>query len=86
MDRVTNTLRDISEMQYRKAKLENEKVHLEIQKYKADLKKREIDIKEKSSDKPSGNTNVIAVGSQAELLKLISGSDEEVKDAEIVED
>ena len=86
MDRVSNTLRDISEIQYRKAKLENEKVHLEIQKYKADLKKKELDIKEKKydKDKPS-TTNVIAVGSQAELMKLITDG-KGIPDANVVEE
>jgi hypothetical protein len=87
MDRVSNTLRDISEIQYRKAKLENEKVHLEIQKYKADLKKKELDIKEKSvENKLPNTTNIVAVGSQAELMKLISDKRDEVMDGESLED
>lgn len=73
MGRVAETLRDIGEIQYRKAKLENERTHLEIQKYKADLKKREIEIKEQVANQGPSNTNVIAVGSTSELLALIGG-------------
>jgi hypothetical protein len=73
MDRTTQILRDIAEIQYRKAKLENERTHLEIQKYKADLKKREIEIKEKANENGSGNTNVIAVGNPSELIAIMEG-------------
>jgi len=87
MSKTTEILRDISEMQYRKAKLENERIHLEIQKYKADLKKREIDIKERTADQGGGSTNVIAVGNPAELLALMQGKKgiEDIDEAHIVE-
>lgn len=88
MARTTEVLRDISEIQYKKAKLENERVHLEIQKYKADLKKREIDIKERSSEKNPGATNVIAVGNPAELLAIMRGKKgvDDIVQASVVEE
>ena len=86
MGKTTEVLRDIAEMQYRKAKLENERTHLEIQKYKADLKKREIEIKEREVDAGPGNTNIIAVGSTAELLEVMSGKNhDKIKEVDIEE-
>jgi predicted amino acid-binding ACT domain protein len=46
-DRATGVLKDIAEMQYKKAELELKRGHLEVQKYKADLKKKELEIKER---------------------------------------
>lgn len=90
MGKVTELLRDISDMQYKKAKLENERTHLEIMKYKADLKKREIDIKEKAVDKNLGSsgTQVIAVGNPAELLAIMQGKKgvEDIAQADVVEE
>jgi len=73
MEKTSDVLRDISEMQYRKAKLENERINLEIQKYKADLKKREIEIKERKVEMGGPSTQVIAVGNPAELLEIMKG-------------
>ena len=88
LEKTTMVLRDISEMQYRKAKLENERINLEIQKYKADLKKREIDLKEKKIDKGIANTQVIAVGNPAELLAIMQGQKggEDIVQAQVVEE
>ena len=88
MGRVSELLRDIGEMQYRKAKLENERTNLEIQKYKADLKKRELDIKERAADNGPSNTNVIAVGSTQDLLEIINGTKgkEHIKEISILEE
>ena len=78
MGKTTEVLRDISEMQYKKAKLENERAYLEIQKYKADLKKREIEIKEQNNENNlSTRNNIIAVGSTSELMELINGNKSE---------
>ena len=85
MEKVTTLLQSIGDMQYKKAKLENERSYLEIQKYKADLKKREIEIKEKKNEGGSGNTNVVAVGNPQELLALLSG-EKNVEDIQIIED
>lgn len=85
MSKTTEILRDIAEMQYRKAKLENERIHLEIQKYKADLKKREIEIKENDPKKGSGGNNIIAVGNINDLMKIMNGN-EDVPEATIVEE
>jgi len=88
MSKVAEMLRDIGEIQYRKSKLDNERTHLEIQKYKADLKKREIEIKEKIADSGGGNTNVIAVGSAADLLSLMDGTKDinDIQETKIIED
>jgi predicted HTH domain antitoxin len=76
---TTNVLRDISEFQYKKSKLELEKENLRIQDYKAKLKEKELMIKEKrySNEKPT-TTNVLAVGSQAELIQLLKSQKEEI--------
>jgi len=86
--KVAEMLRDIGEIQYRKAKLDNERTHLEIQKYKADLKKREIDIKEKVADQGPSNTNIIAVGSANDLLEIMNGTKnaDTIQEANVVED
>jgi len=88
MGKVAEMLRDIGEIQYRKAKLDNERTHLEIQKYKADLKKREIDIKEKIAETGPSNTNVIAVGSANDILEIINGSKgiENIQEAHVIGD
>jgi hypothetical protein len=88
MGKVADMLRDIGEIQYRKAKLENERSHLEIQKYKADLKKREIEIKEQVAQAGPSNNQIIAVGSTHELLELMNGNmgTENIVEAPIIED
>jgi len=88
MSKTTEILRDIAEMQFRKAKLENERIHLQIQSRKADLKEREIQIKEKSVEKGAGGTQVIAVGNPAELLALMNGNKgiDDIAEAEVVEE
>lgn len=90
---ATNVLRDIAEIQYKKSKLELEKENLRIQDYKAKLKEKELLIKEKAINKQtgsSGNTNIIAVASQAELIALMKSQKEqpaiEEKEAEVVEE
>jgi glutathionylspermidine synthase len=85
-DRATGVLRDIAEMQYKKAELELKRGHLEIQKYKADLKKREIEIKEKNHGDGDITNNILAVSSPAELLKLLSGENDADVDAEVLEE
>lgn len=95
MTKATDNLKSISELQFQKAKLENEREHLRIQKYKADLKLKEIESREKIAEKRlsasdnHGNTNVIAVGSHEELLKLLEeqrhGRDANVVDEDIVD-
>lgn len=72
--KTTDILREISEMQFKKSKLELERENLRIQDYKAKLKEKELEIKERAVNKAignSGNTNIIAVASQAELLALM---------------
>jgi len=88
MSKTTEILRDIAEMQFRKAKLENERIHLQIQSRKEDLKEREIQIKEKSVEKGAGGTQVIAVGNPAELLALMNGNKgiDDIAEAEVVEE
>lgn len=92
-DKTTNVLRDIAEMQFKKSKLELEKENLRIQDYKAKLKEKELAIKEKIANKQtgsSGNTNIIAVATQAELIALMRSQKEqpaiEEKEAEVIED
>ena len=90
-ERTTNVLRDIAEMQYKKSKLELEKENLRIQDYKAKLKEKELQIKEKAAMRgnPVGNTNIIAVASQAELIALMKSQKQpaiEEKEAEVVVD
>jgi hypothetical protein len=89
--KTTDVLRDIAEMQYKKSKLELEKENLRIQDYKAKLKEKELTIKEKAINKQgngSGNTNIIAVASQAELIALMKSQKEvagvEEKDTDVI--
>lgn len=88
-EKTTDILREISEMQFKKSKLELEKENLRIQDYKAKLKEKELLIKEKAVNKAignSGNTNIIAVASQAELIALMKKQNQEIetKEAEII--
>lgn len=88
---ATNVLKEIAEIQYKKSKLELEKENLRIQDYKAKLKEKELSIKEKAINKQigsSGNTNIIAVASQSELIALMKSQKEqsviEEKEAAII--
>lgn len=75
--KTTDILKEIAEMQFKKSKLELEKENLRIQDYKAKLKEKELAIKEKKLGTQSPNTtNVIAVGSQAELIAIMKGQKE----------
>jgi hypothetical protein len=85
-EKTTSVLKEISEMQYKRSKLELEKENLRIQDYKAKLKEKELAIKEKAIMKgnTAGNTNIIAVASQAELIALMKSQKEEtVKEVEV---
>lgn len=84
-EKTTNVLKEISEFQYKKSKLELERENLRIQDYKAKLKEKELAIKEKSISKGSsvGNTNIIAVASQAELIALMKTQSNTVKEVEV---
>ena len=74
-------------MQYKKSKLELEKENLRIQDYKAKLKEKELLIKEKAMMKqvPGGNTNIIAVSSQAELIALMNSQRENLNEINVEE-
>lgn len=90
--KTTDVLKEISEMQFKKAKLELEKENLRIQDYKAKLKEKELAIKEKAVNKAtgsSGNTNIIAVASQAELIALMKSQNNQPeieKEAEVIDE
>lgn len=84
-DKVTNVLKDISEMQYNKSKLDLEQQHINIQKYKADLKLREIELKEKAQDDNPSTQNIIAVGSPSELLEILDKNKKGTQEVEVTE-
>ena len=83
LDKTTNILRDIADMQFKKQKLINESRNLGIQEFKANLKKEELEIKRMAVENAKGTTgsNIIAVASPTAILEALSQGG--VKDANI---
>lgn len=87
LDKTTNILRDIADIQYKKQKLQNDAKNLQIQEYKANLKKEELEIKRmaiENQNQPTGN-NIIAVGSQEELLRILNQGGAKETDINVIE-
>jgi predicted HTH domain antitoxin len=90
--KTTDVLKEIAEMQFKKSKLELDKENLRIQDYKAKLKEKELQIKEKALMKHNptgGNTNIIAVASQSELIALMKSQQSQPvveKEAELLDE
>lgn len=72
-DRATGVLKDICDIQYRKAELDIKRSKLEIERNKLELRKREVDIRERKELGSDNAKEVLATASPAEMLQMLNG-------------